>query len=146
MLEVVVKLSKLDIKRRLTKLKRSAKKRNIKVEVNEAFYKKLLEMGCIYCGRDLSFEKGYCIDRHDNSKGYIMSNLSPCCKRCNRAKGTMSHWEFIAWLEDAYLFTRMCEKEFGNVYNEKATVKTNNIMKNKSWYKNSNTIEMDGER
>lgn len=38
------------------------------------------------------------IDRVDNSKGYITSNVVPCCKFCNAAKGTSTVTEFMYWL------------------------------------------------
>ncbi len=36
------------------------------------------------------------IDRWDNKLGYTFDNCVPCCKRCNRAKDTMSGEEYIA--------------------------------------------------
>ena len=37
------------------------------------------------------------LDRIDNSKGYEMDNVVPCCFLCNRAKNRMSYAEFIEW-------------------------------------------------
>lgn len=49
---------------------------------------------CVYCNTTPS--KG--IDRKDNDEGYVVDNAEPCCWICNRAKGQMSHDEFIAWV------------------------------------------------
>ena len=85
----IIKKDPLNANNRFKLLIKSAKKRNISVELNLDHYRKLLKLGCVYCGSDLTKEKGYCIDRHDNEKGYITENVSPCCKVCNRAKGKM---------------------------------------------------------
>lgn len=40
---------------------------------------------CKYCGDTLP-ETGSGLDRKDNDKGYIITNLVPCCDACNRIK------------------------------------------------------------
>lgn len=49
---------------------------------------------CFYCGK---FSKnGFVgIDRYDNTKGYILSNIKPCCKDCNMMKNDMPPQAFI---------------------------------------------------
>jgi len=42
------------------------------------------------------------IDRIDNDKGYIITNVVPCCKICNYAKNTMTLKEFYDWLNKVY--------------------------------------------
>lgn len=37
------------------------------------------------------------LDRRDNTKGYFIDNVTPCCKTCNIAKGTMTVREFREW-------------------------------------------------
>lgn len=37
------------------------------------------------------------IDRVDNSKGYTVSNVVPCCSTCNRSKGTMPLDKWLEW-------------------------------------------------
>lgn len=133
------------IKNRLKKLQRSAKKRNISVNLNEHHYSELLKLGCVYCGEYLLDEEGYCLDRHDNDKGYHFENVSPCCKICNRAKGTMNNEDFLAWVGRASKFQKeMIEKVKNmNKFNLKKQI---NIFKNKSGYKNSNCILLKGDR
>jgi hypothetical protein len=41
------------------------------------------------------------LDRVDNTKGYIISNIVSCCGQCNRAKGILSQEEFLQWLKRA---------------------------------------------
>lgn len=45
-------------------------------------------------------KKRFWIYRIDSTKGYVLSNVRPCCKVCNRAKGTLSLKEFLNWIQD----------------------------------------------
>ena len=38
------------------------------------------------------------IDRVDNTRGYTLDNVVPCCFKCNRAKDTMTKEEFLEWV------------------------------------------------
>lgn len=42
------------------------------------------------------------IDRVDNLKGYVLDNVVPCCKMCNKAKHYHTTEEFKAWIQRAY--------------------------------------------
>jgi hypothetical protein len=66
-----------------------AKLRNIKVTIKKVAYIDLFNanIGCTYCGADLSQSSGHCLDRLDNRKGYTPSNTLPCCGVCNSFKG-----------------------------------------------------------
>ena len=67
----------------------------------------LTEQSCSYCGArptqtvSTPFNTGFYIynglDRVDNTKGYTIDNVVPCCKTCNFAKGTMTLEEFKSW-------------------------------------------------
>lgn len=46
------------------------------------------------------------LDRVDNSKGYTLDNVVPCCKRCNLSKREMSVDEFSNWIARAYQHMR----------------------------------------
>lgn len=135
------------LKKRLKLLETSAKKRNIAVDLNIGFYQKLLDVGCAYCGKDLHSEKGYCLDRIDNSKGYLFDNITPCCKVCNRAKGTLSVPEFLEWGSRLANFQNdVKERMKGIFYNKKAEKILSNKVKNSSFYKNSKEICIEGSR
>lgn len=90
-----------DVRTRLHKLKNSAKNRGINVNLDINKYQHLIDMGCHFCGSDLSKENGYCLDRVDSKKGYTLMNVVPCCKICNRAKSDMDVQDFISWVQKA---------------------------------------------
>lgn len=49
-------------------------------------YAKIVVLPCVYC-HSVKFETGTGLDRKDNSKGYLLSNVQPCCFVCNVMKG-----------------------------------------------------------
>lgn len=51
------------------------------------------------------------IDRVDNSKGYILENVVPCCKHCNYAKRDRTQDEFLAWVSQVYNHSIHGDKE-----------------------------------
>ena len=87
--------------------KKSAKKRNYIFDLDIETFRKITQMNCYYCGIEPKQIKNHkeCfgkytyngIDRIDNSKGYILNNVVPCCKVCNSAKNTQTIKEFEEW-------------------------------------------------
>ena len=85
-------------------------------ELTKDEFKRITSSNCYYCGieprqtnKEPHFNGVYPyngIDRVDPTKGYILENTVPCCKRCNRAKDDMTFDEFIKWLEKAYSYSR----------------------------------------
>jgi hypothetical protein len=69
---------------------RMAKKRNLSFILSFEEFKKLIILPCYYCGVSLQREAGGGLDRINNdiSIGYTLSNVVPCCGRCNKARGT----------------------------------------------------------
>lgn len=56
----------------------------------------VLDKSCHYCYGPLE-TKGCALDRKDNSIGYHLDNVVPCCKECNRLKGpTLTYAEMNA--------------------------------------------------
>lgn len=92
--------------------KKSAKIRNYKWELTKDDFKQLTQQDCYYCGKQPSnivYERpkytngGYkCngVDRIDNTKGYAIGNVRPCCKQCNISKGVLSEDSFYEWIRD----------------------------------------------
>jgi hypothetical protein len=87
-----------------TILCRGAKQRNLPVELTPDHVQLLGQMLCFYCGREpsnmrsprRSYQTLYNgIDRTDNQQGYVLGNVLPCCRYCNRAKRDYSLEEFI---------------------------------------------------
>jgi hypothetical protein len=66
-------------------------------------FKLMTQRNCEYCGLPPSNLKTYCnttikyngIDRVDNTKGYEFRNCVTSCFTCNRAKGGLTHTQFI---------------------------------------------------
>jgi 5-methylcytosine-specific restriction endonuclease McrA len=38
------------------------------------------------------------MDRVDSDRGYSITNVVACCWDCNRAKGSLTTEEFLAWV------------------------------------------------
>lgn len=55
----------------------------------------LLSRPCDYCGSESTG-----LDRKDNTKGYLRSNVTPACRRCNTLKG--SQIDYIEMKEIGY--------------------------------------------
>ncbi len=74
----------------------------------DEFYK-ISQKDCHYCGQPPSqVKQGYGqghdfiyngLDRIDSAKEYIISNVVPCCPRCNIAKGDMTVQVFYEWVK-----------------------------------------------
>jgi 5-methylcytosine-specific restriction endonuclease McrA len=69
----------------------------------------LISQPCQYCG-DIDTKikkraigdvvyKANGLDRLNNSKGYTIDNVVPCCKKCNRAKNDMDVDIFLSWVK-----------------------------------------------
>ena len=66
--------------------KKQATKREKTFLLSEEEYTTLIAQMCHYCNGKIG-EKGIGLDRLDNSQGYILTNIVPCCGRCNQIKG-----------------------------------------------------------
>ena len=56
-------------------------------------FKNFESKNCFYCGEKLT-RVG--LDRKDNSKGYTLDNVNPCCSTCNYMRRIQTQEEFIA--------------------------------------------------
>lgn len=87
--------------------RRQAKRRGLVFEIEPDEFRSLTSSVCYYCGaepancqhpKDRNGEYRYSgLDRIDSNGGYILSNVVPCCRRCNIAKHTMTQQEFFDW-------------------------------------------------
>lgn len=73
----------------------SAKNRGYAFNLSFEEFDSIISQNCHYCGS----EPRNGVDRRDNSRGYDIDNVVPCCTTCNRGKGTMSYSEFASWIE-----------------------------------------------
>ena len=78
-------------------------------ELTKEDFRALTKSNCYYCGQPpsqivkagngVNGEYLYSgIDRVNNDLGYAISNVRPCCKQCNIAKGILTEAEFYAWI------------------------------------------------
>ena len=98
-----------ELRQRYSQYKKGASSRNYSFDLTYEEFKRIVLKDCWYCGappatrKRISHKTGRPklvipnsgIDRIDNSQGYHILNVVPCCSRCNRAKNTMTQQEFI---------------------------------------------------
>ena len=81
---------------RYTTLKRGARVRNYEWNLTPEDTSGLLLSDCYYCGKpSVEGVKIHGLDRIDNSRGYHLDNVVPCCEQCNRAKLADTKEDFI---------------------------------------------------
>lgn len=73
--------------------RKGALKRSIPFELTMDQFMLFWGKNCAYCGGAI-LTVG--IDRVDNGKGYIVSNLASCCRGCNKMKSDLSVEDFVA--------------------------------------------------
>jgi hypothetical protein len=94
----------------IAKYKHSAKVRGHSWGLTKESFREITKLACIYCGtppsqraraqKDVFGDYTYTgVDRIQNNLGYEPGNVVPCCEPCNRAKGTQSMADFLAWAE-----------------------------------------------
>lgn len=93
--------------------KRGAIDRNLSYELSDDLLVFLTKSNCNYCNKLPYNTIGVSrkempriiyqgIDRIDSSKGYIESNVVPCCKVCNFAKMALTTNDFLSHIEAIY--------------------------------------------
>lgn len=91
---------------------KKSKERGIEFTLSLEEAAPLFKSNCYYCGnapsnkrtRDTGITAYYQgLDRVDNSVGYILSNVVPCCKYCNAFKLDRSKEIFLKHVEQIYL-------------------------------------------
>jgi hypothetical protein len=76
-------------------LKAKARTKNLIISLSFDDFVGLRLDKCFYCGGDLP-EAGYGLDRKDNTKGYTLDNVIPCCWFCNNLKSSLlTHDEMV---------------------------------------------------
>jgi len=97
---------------RIAEYKRSAKRRKLKWGLTEEQFKKLTQQDCYYCGakpnniiKSKRLNGAFIyngLDRVDNTKGYTIDNVVPCCEVCNIAKHNLTLQEYQDWIVRSY--------------------------------------------
>lgn len=67
--------------------KREKAGRVLGINITLEQYSDIIKNPCYYCSKDLFLETGGSLDRIDNSKGYLLDNVLPCCGVCNKIRG-----------------------------------------------------------
>jgi hypothetical protein len=88
--------------------RRGAEERNLNFNIDLETFETIIFKDCNYClsppMQTYKKEQAKCgivyngIDRKNNSIGYEIENVVPCCKFCNFAKSNSSVEEFGAWI------------------------------------------------
>jgi len=113
--------------------KRGAEERKHIFDISIEDFARLTQMNCHYSGhppgnvRKNSISRGGTpesvkrgsytyngLDRIDNTKGYTLDNVVPCCHKCNRAKHAMSLTEWETYLDELIDF--QIHKKFLKIY------------------------------
>ncbi len=109
---IKLKPSIASMRLRIRGYKRSAKARGLEYTLTEQQFAEITHQNCYYCGakpNNISKQSQYNgeyvyngLDRVDNSRGYTIDNVVPCCKFCNERKGKLSLQEFKDWINSVY--------------------------------------------
>ncbi len=91
--------------RRFSKLRATARQRDIPMAITRAYFEKLRLLPCYYCGGSLP-EVGTGLDRIDSKKGYTQKNVRPCCTQCNTMKMDYTEQEFLGKIATILNYTK----------------------------------------
>lgn len=83
------------------KFKANTKTRGLDLAISYDLFTNLVNQPCSYCC-SLPLNG---IDRVDNTRGYVLGNVQPCCRICNRAKREMPIRDFKTWIDRVVAFT-----------------------------------------
>jgi hypothetical protein len=76
------------IENRYRSLTYAARNKGLGFDITFGQYKEMVINGsCYYCGNSIDGLVGHCMDRMDNTKGYLINNVLPCCPTCNYSRG-----------------------------------------------------------
>lgn len=92
----------------------AAKRRGLKWTLTLKEYTLLITLRCHYCQGPLP-EIGTGLDRVDNDKGYIPTNVVPCCKRCNVVKNSYFNFAEMMLLAPTLRAIRMERQRISSI-------------------------------
>jgi len=83
------------VKRTWKAYRANARYKGIEYSLPRELHDDLVTDACYYCGELPAPTNG--IDRVDNARGYVISNVVTACFRCNSSKSSGSREAFLAW-------------------------------------------------
>lgn len=81
------------------KYKQRAMKKGLSFDISRPQFQSLVLRPCYICAKTTSKTHMNGIDRVDNSRGYEMDNIRPCCGECNYMKKGISIQDFLTKVE-----------------------------------------------
>jgi len=108
MIALIMTLPKYEASRNSVyrKYKNRAKIKGYTFDITKEDFTRICENDCHYCGAERVISHSHKklnglwkrngLDRIDNSKGYLLSNVQACCYRCNRLKSNKDEKEFLS--------------------------------------------------
>jgi len=81
-----------------------AENKGLPCDILLADYDSIVISPCYLCGKEISEHHKNGIDRVDNSLGYLLSNVKPCCTHCNYIKGVLSLDSMFSKMKQIYWF------------------------------------------
>lgn len=103
-----LKAGEASMRQVILQYKRHCKDKKREWKISEAQFKEIAGRPCFYCGikperiKKSPHNTGNFVynglDRKDSTKEYTVSNVVPCCRRCNLSKNDMTINEFAIWI------------------------------------------------
>lgn len=100
---------------KMQQIQYQAKMRGMDFILSEDVVFRLINQPCFYCNvlPDKSTRSGlHGLDRVDNTKGYIMGNVVPCCPACNTMKGALDVEAFLCQVDKIYRHMQLNTTEY----------------------------------
>jgi hypothetical protein len=72
-----------------------AERKKIEFEITIEEFLTIIAKPCHYCIRPITEQNTNGVDRIDNTNGYTMNNILPCCSECNIMRTLLPYNEFI---------------------------------------------------
>lgn len=100
---------------RYTDCVRYAKHRNLLWDIPLEDYKVLISKTCEYCAGPLP-ETKVGLDRIDNSLGYTLTNVVPCCRYCNQMRSNIFTYQEFKDFSKTELFKTILDRLHNRIF------------------------------
>jgi hypothetical protein len=76
--------------------------RNLDFCLSRIYFSQIIRNKCYLCGKEPRVNHRNGVDRFNNSLGYTIENVRPCCSTCNIMKNRYSYADMIGKFEKIY--------------------------------------------